>query len=479
MGKEALIAEFVGQREAIMQACWAHQLWASRKLATVDGQAVQVVFQGWLNRGPGPDFMEARVLIGGSEFFGDVEIHIDPAGWRAHRHHQDARYDKVVLHVVLSGAEDQSTVSEAGRRIPIMEALPFLSPRVLEVLQDPEGMLEQYERLPGRCGMRAAMGNLDAMQRVISHAAEVRARQKAERLLPGWEAKSEEQTLFELVFQSLGYRPYAEAFRELAARFPIDALAPHLALPYQRARREVLSRWFGAAGLLEQTKAKCRFAGAGEEYADWQAHWAGLGAAPMPKPIRPAVHRPWNAPERRMVGMFHHLYEMGRDGWLKGWLRFLHDLDALRDQPTLKKSALLMLERCFDTPGMEPWRHMVGFVSPALKQDARLIGNDRIIIVMANAVLPFFLAYARRRKDRELEKLLYRLFIVLPPEAPNQRTRFMERRLLVLDKVPRTLRTQQGLLQIHQDFCTSFAEGCENCGFPDLVSGKGPLGSRS
>ncbi len=180
-----------------------------------------------------------------------------------------------------------------------------------------------------------------------------------------------------------------------------------------------------------------------------------------------------------MVGMFHHLYEMGRDGWLKGWLRFLHELDALRDQPALKKSALLMLERCFDTPAKEPWRHMVGFAGPAMKQDARLIGDDRIIIVMANAVLPFFLAYARRRKDRELEKLLYRLFIVLPPEAPNQRTRFMERRLMVLDKLPRTLRTQQGLLQIHRDFCISFAEGCENCGFPDLVSGKGPLGSRS
>ena len=88
---------------------------------------------------------------------------------------------------------------------------------------------------------------------------------------------------------------------------------------------------------------------------------------------------------------------------------------------------------------------------------------------MANAVIPFFLAYARRRGDKELEKLLYRLFIVLPPEAPNSKTRFMEHRLLLTKPLPATLRSQQGLLQIYQDFCTSFYEGCHACHFPDLI----------
>ncbi len=128
-----------------------------------------------------------------------------------------------------------------------------------------------------------------------------------------------------------------------------------------------------------------------------------------------------------------------------------------------------LLEKAFDTPLDEPWRRRVSFTHPPLKQEARMIGTDRIIIIMANAVLPFFLAYARRREDEELEKLLYRMFIVLPPEAPNQRTRFMERRLMPIFALPRTLRMQQGLLQIHQDFCASFQEGCHVCRFPDLI----------
>lgn len=88
----------------------------------------------------------------------------------------------------------------------------------------------------------------------------------------------------------------------------------------------------------------------------------------------------------------------------------------------------------------------------------------------ATALLYTFLPNPPRFAYRVCRTGSYRLFIVLPPEAPNQRTRFMEKRLLVLASMPRSLRTHQGLLQIHQDFCTSFHEGCQECAFPDLIS---------
>ena len=175
-----------------------------------------------------------------------------------------------------------------------------------------------------------------------------------------------------------------------------------------------------------------------------------------------------------MVGLFHHLYAMGAGGWLKGWLALLRDLDALRDSPELKKTAQEKLGRVFDSHPWEPWRWLVSFSHNPLQQSAALVGADRITIVVANAIIPFFLAYARRREDPELEKLIYRLFIVLPPEAPNRKTRFMEKRLMPLGPMTRTLRMHQGLLQVYQDFCTSFYEGCLKCRFPDLIPGPPP-----
>jgi len=112
----------------------------------------------------------------------------------------------------------------------------------------------------------------------------------------------------------------------------------------------------------------------------------------------------------------------------------------------------------------------VGFRTPPRRKPVQLIGRERVIVLLANAVLPTLLGFARRDGDLELEKLLYRLYSVLPPARATQRTVFLERRLAPLTPLRRTLRTHQGLLQIHQDFCLSFHEGCSRCRLPDLIA---------
>ena len=174
MAKESLIAEFFAQRETILQACWAHQLWSRRKLSTTDGRTLEVIFQGWLNMGAGPDFTEARIKIEDSECFGDVEIHVDPSSWRAHGHHKDSGYDRVVLHVVLESVGERGRASVMGRDVPVFEILPHVSLSSLNFMRNPDAMLKQYEQLPGRCGLRAASSEPDKVNRVIAHAAEFR-----------------------------------------------------------------------------------------------------------------------------------------------------------------------------------------------------------------------------------------------------------------------------------------------------------------
>jgi hypothetical protein len=341
------------------------------------------------------------------------------------------------------------------------------------LLSDAVSMLANYASLPGRCGLRGALEGPEAVSALIAHAAEVRARKKSERLAPVFDQEHEEQILFVLIFQSLGYRPHAGAFVALAKRFPLRSLQRLLGLPEAEARDAVLCRWFGGAGLLEREASDSPDPEAQQEYARLRAAWRALGLSGGNEGWQRKVARPWNAPERRIVGMFHHLYHLHRQGWMRGWLGFLVELDGLRDEPGLRHTAVRALERMFLVPEDEPWRNRVSFDAAPLARSARLVGNDRIIILMANAVIPFFLARARRMGDSELEKLLYRLFIVLPPEAPNSKTRFMEQRLALSGELPKSLRTQQGLLQIHHDFCTSFDAGCENCAFPDLVTARG------
>lgn len=468
-GRTALIEELAAQREVFLQACWAQRHWSTARLQTQDGRSLEVVSPGWLNRGPGPDFTEARLLLGGDELWGDVEVHVKEGEWWEHRHDSDPRYRRVVLHVVLVPGGRPALHAVTGEPLPVFAAAGFLPADVQEAMGDAATMLRRYEQLPGRCGLRAAAAGEEAVARVVAHAAEVRARAKADRLEPALASRNAEQVLFGTLFRYLGYRPQAALFAALAERYPLRALEPLLDLPMPDARRQVLARWFGCCGLLEGAPPSHDTALAAE-FAALQAAWRGLDAEMLPAGVSRGGSRPWNSPERRMVGMFHHLYALGRGGLLKGWLALLQRLDRLRDEPGLRRAAVDALEAAFATPGDEPWQRFLAFALPPRRKPARLIGTDRVTVLIANAVLPFFLALARRQGDPELEKLLYRLYIVLPPEAPSRPIRFMERRLTALVPVRRTLRTQQGLLQIHQDFCLSFLEGCERCGFPDLIA---------
>lgn len=485
--QQRLVEEVAAQRESVLQACWAHQLWRRGELRTAGGSTLEVIAPGWLNRGAGPDFTEARLLLDGTEHWGDVEIHVHEREWWAHGHHNDPAYGRVILHVVLRRGERPALQPVSGEIIPVFEAGPVLSAQVLETMHDPEALLERYETLPGRCGLRAARQGGDALARVIAHASETRARNKAEAAAPVLAAAGEEEGLFQLMFRYLGYRPFAPFFRALAERYPLATLTPLLDLPMTEARTAILARWFGAAGLLDRdpgdssepadpgatpaSPASLAWLdpGARSEYAALRECWLELGTPPLVEKLPKGGSRPWNAAERRMVGMFHHLHAMARGGWLKEWLAFLLRLDRLRNHPNFTKEAAETLDRVFATPESETWRFRVTFAHPPKKRAARLIGPERVAMLMANAVLPFFLARARRDGDRELEKVLYRLYLVLPPESANHRTRFMEHRMGPFSLPKRSLRTHQGLLQIHTDFCTSFHHGCENCGLPDLI----------
>ena len=85
--------------EAFLQYVWQHKL-LEGQLVTTDGQTVVVERPGELNRDAGPDFFDARLVVNGLRWAGNVEVHIKSSDWNAHGHSRDKAYNNVVLHVV-------------------------------------------------------------------------------------------------------------------------------------------------------------------------------------------------------------------------------------------------------------------------------------------------------------------------------------------------------------------------------------------
>lgn len=455
---------------------WLHQIWARQtaelpNLHTVDGKPVKVEFPGWWNRGAGPDFYDARIQVGNHHMLGSVELHLLSGAWFRHGHDQDAHYNAVVLHVVLDHDCDKPIIREDGRTVAMVELRPFLKKENFGQFSEARQLLEHYDQLPGRCGSLIDDKGLVHFQQFLGKAAELRVQQKAAPLLERWNQHLPEQMLFEQVFKALGQKEYALTFEQLAQSFPLEVLYPDLANPQRQARAKVLSLWFGACGLLQNLPGLNRDPTLRKEWytlkEQWQNHDLQLS---IDLPTR-KVQRPLNHPQRRLVGMFHHLYRMSTGGYLKSWLVFFRELQAYENDKQLKKLVLQRTQNLFATPDWEHWQQVTAFGKEKQTQSAQLIGEQRQIVIWANALLPFFLAYARKNHNQELEKLLYRIFMILPPEQPNQHIHFMRKRLQLEGKrkLVNSMRTGQGLIQVYRDFCHCFYEGCAQCSLVEFI----------
>jgi Protein of unknown function (DUF2851) len=101
------LAEAVPLSEAELATIWEGQRQPPGSLTTSDGVPVRALHPGRRNEGPGPDFRDAVLLIGGERRQGDVELHLRAGAFYQHGHHRDPAYANLVLHVVYEsdGAE--------------------------------------------------------------------------------------------------------------------------------------------------------------------------------------------------------------------------------------------------------------------------------------------------------------------------------------------------------------------------------------
>lgn len=87
-----------------MKEDFLHYLWKYKKVPLktklVTGGALEIISYGNYNTLAGPDFLNARLRIGGQEWAGNVEMHLKSSHWYAHHHEEDPAYRNVILHVV-------------------------------------------------------------------------------------------------------------------------------------------------------------------------------------------------------------------------------------------------------------------------------------------------------------------------------------------------------------------------------------------
>ncbi len=116
--------------EDIARRWWALPIEVN--LPLTNGESCQLIYAGRPGASPGPDIRDAILSFTSyhsrteyatatnrvENIVGDVEIHIRATDWFAHQHHTDARYNNVVLHIVLICDNSRPTLRQDGTIIP-------------------------------------------------------------------------------------------------------------------------------------------------------------------------------------------------------------------------------------------------------------------------------------------------------------------------------------------------------------------------
>ena len=251
--------------ERHVQAIWYDRELRPGRLYAVgrspaSGGEVRVVDPGRWNLGAGPDFLDAVLEVGPGRrrLAGDVEVHMGPSDWDAHRHGGDGAYGNVVAHVTWRCGPPPGSLPAGAVSIWLGRHLssdPGFSPDAIDLGAYPFARLPSSARAcfealrddPGAaCAALAAAGR----RRLAGKAARIG------RLLS--QGADPPQLFYSEVMGALGYSKNAGPFRAIAA-----------AVPYRQL-------------VAEPENAAAAF----------------LAAAPFAEVVRGG--RPANAPERRL-----------------------------------------------------------------------------------------------------------------------------------------------------------------------------------
>lgn len=437
--------------EHLIQCVWFDQLFRGEGLETASGKRLRVVSPGWWNHGEGPDFRGAQVEVSGTLRTGDIEIHLDHGSWKQHGHHDDPRYDEVILVVVLDTKPPTvPPVTSSGRTIPCLLLGKYLELPLSALAETvtPEDFPYDAVMAQGVCAQICGAYGAEHLVAFLRLAGEWRVLSKARALEERIARVGADQAIYETFLAACGFSRYKNHFHALARQLPYERVA-------QLARLDPLlveAAFLQLGGLLPDLEGD-----APPHYARLkelrERHLPGLRRLGLGW-TRTGV-RPVNYPERRLAGAARFLSRSSKEGLGKM-------LEAVwnGDSPPLRRRRAL--ESLFPR-ALGFWTEHYSWTGERSERASALLGAGRVRAIIGNVFVPAGLALARQRGDRAAEEAVHGLFAALPKEQDNHVVKIMLPRVFG-EAAPGRIdfRTQQGILQVYQDWCRG-NPSCRNC----------------
>lgn len=284
------------------------------------------------------------------------------------------------------------------------------------------------------------------------------------------EKSTEDQVLYEIFFECLGYSRFKEQFKKMAHCVPHDELKKIIKLnSAKEPGMAVQGTFFWVSGLEDSAHRTSDDSELKELLTHFDSmKYNSLEQIYSAKDWSLAGCRPVNYPHRRVAAFS----QLVTSGFSADYYRKL--INSLRPAKEGGGSRKFVHRLLAEFSGLSDsfWDNHYTFNSRS-RLPKKLIGRDRAISLIVDSLIPFFLAISRTDGQAELEHKLAAMYISTPKPSSNAVVDFMERHLFGRNKptIIKSVRHQQGLIQLYNDFCYTAPGGCSDCQFLEYLEG--------
>ncbi|MCM1369069.1 MAG: DUF2851 family protein [Candidatus Amulumruptor caecigallinarius] len=414
--------------EMLYQYIWKYQI-LNREFVTTDGRRVKVIYPGRHNLDSGPDFLEAKLMIGEELWVGNVEVHVKASDWYNHKHDSDIAYNGVIMHVV--GIGDRVVADASGRIIPQL------------ILTFPESFIKLYAQLADKISANPCepylkeLSGLDVVSWMSSLGVE-RMQNKARRIIElcnnlggDWQ-----QACFVTLARALGFGLNSEPLELLARSLPLKIIYHHIDY-----RMQLEALLFGQACMLDSS-----FNIFDEYYQSLCREYVFLARKYQLKPMRRemwkyARTRPGNFPHRRIALLASMLCDDTL--FIDKVIDNCRDINALRN--------------LFRWQATGYWTTHFDFGKESASLPLHL-SEQSVNLLLINFAAPMIYAYGATHGDADMEALAMDIWESVPAEQ-NRITRRWKLAGLPLDNAF----SSQSLIELSREYCER--RQCLNCRF--------------
>ena len=408
-------------KEEFLHYLWKYGLYDQHSMIDNDNNKIAVLNPGEYNRDSGPDFFNSRILIAGTEWAGNVEIHTRASNFDNHGHNMDPAFDNVILHVVSEN--DRRVFNSKGEELLTVEIKYDNSyyEKYLDLINNPFVIACQNEikkldiffirhwlhsLLVERLQLRS-----DSVMKIFSQTGN------------DWD-----ETFYRILTRYFGFRVNTEPFEMLASALPFRIIRKHADNRFQ-----IEALLFGTAGMLEEGLFK--EAVSDKYYKDLIKEFRILSTKYSLVPIHGWLWkfcrlRPVNFPTVRISQLSALLSTAG------GLFSRILDTGGIRN-----------LKDLFGVSASSYWdnHYIFGKKSKAISKNTGMQAAD---IFLINAVIPLIFIYGRYHDNNDVcEKALTFLGEIRP--ETNSVTRDWKSAGIEVESAFYT----QALLQLTDEYC--------------------------